>query len=91
MKRRQAGSIPCGKRTEFGYEKDFDSRYTIGKLLGHGQFGYTYAAIDNCNGESVAVKKIEKNKVNFPPPLLEIVIENYSYLVNYILSIVLWY
>lgn len=55
--------IPCGKRTDFGYNKDFDERYTIGKLLGHGQFGYTYVAVDKANGDRVAVKKIEKNKV----------------------------
>jgi calcium-dependent protein kinase len=58
-------AIPCGKRTDFGYDKDFDMRYTIGKLLGHGQFGYTYVAIDKANGDRVAVKRIEKNKVFF--------------------------
>ncbi|KAI9164876.1 hypothetical protein LWI28_003810 [Acer negundo] len=60
------GIIPCGKRTDFGYAKDFDSRYTIGKLLGHGQFGYTYVATDKDNGDRVAVKKIEKNKMILP-------------------------
>ncbi|KVI02932.1 Calcium-binding EF-hand [Cynara cardunculus var. scolymus] len=55
--------IPCGKRTDFGYLKDFDRRYSTGKLLGHGQFGYTYVAIDKSTGDRVAVKKIEKNKV----------------------------
>lgn len=63
--KRPGGIIPCGKRTDFGYDKDFDSRYTIGKLLGHGQFGYTYVAIDKSNGDRVAVKKIEKKKVFF--------------------------
>lgn len=62
---RQTGIIPCGKRTDFGYHKDFDQRYIIGKLLGHGQFGYTYVAIDKANGDRVAVKKIDKNKVFF--------------------------
>lgn len=61
--RKQGGSVPCGKRTDFGYRKDFEKRYTIGKLLGHGQFGYTYVAIENENGDRVAVKKIEKIKV----------------------------
>lgn len=65
VSRRQSGVIPCGKRTDFGYDKNFDERYTIGKLLGHGQFGYTYVAIDKANGDRVAVKKIEKNKVSF--------------------------
>lgn len=64
--RRQGGAIPCGKRTDFGYEKDFDKRYTIGKLLGHGQFGYTYVATDKSSGDRVAVKRIEKNKVLLP-------------------------
>lgn len=63
--RRGTGIIPCGKRTDFGYAKDFDARYTIGKLLGHGQFGYTYVATDKANGDRVAVKRIEKNKVWF--------------------------
>ncbi|KAH1082015.1 hypothetical protein J1N35_021776 [Gossypium stocksii] len=63
---RQTGIIPCGKRTDFGYHKDFDQRYTIGKLLGHGQFGYTYVAIDKANGDRVAVKKIDKNKMVLP-------------------------
>ncbi|KAK1320671.1 Calcium-dependent protein kinase 28 [Acorus calamus] len=39
------GVIPWGKRTDFGYAKDFTSRYTMGKLLGHGQFGYTFVAM----------------------------------------------
>ena len=59
-------AIPCGKRTDFGYEKDFNERYTIGKLLGHGQFGYTYVAVDKSNGDRVAVKRIEKNKMVLP-------------------------
>lgn len=63
-RRRQTGGvIPCGKKTDFGYAKDFDRRYTIGKLLGHGQFGYTYVATDRASGDRVAVKRIEKNKV----------------------------
>lgn len=65
-KRKCGGVIPCGKRTDFGYEKDFDKRYSIGKLLGHGQFGYTYVATDKINGDRVAVKKIEKNKMVLP-------------------------
>ncbi|KAH6820757.1 calcium-dependent protein kinase 16 [Perilla frutescens var. hirtella] len=64
--RKPGGVIPCGKRTDFGYEKDFDARYSIGKLLGHGQFGYTYAAVDKSNGDRVAVKRIEKNKMVLP-------------------------
>ncbi|XP_024977787.1 calcium-dependent protein kinase 28-like [Cynara cardunculus var. scolymus] len=64
--RRQNGIISCGKRTDFGYLKDFDQRYSIGKLLGHGQFGYTYVATDKANGDRVAVKKIDKNKMILP-------------------------
>uniref|UniRef100_A0A5B6ZR43 non-specific serine/threonine protein kinase n=1 Tax=Davidia involucrata TaxID=16924 RepID=A0A5B6ZR43_DAVIN len=64
--RRQSGVIPLGKRTDFGYAKDFDKKYTIGKLLGHGQFGYTYVATDMFNGDRVAVKKIEKKKMVLP-------------------------
>ncbi|KAJ9146967.1 hypothetical protein P3X46_029179 [Hevea brasiliensis] len=64
--RRQSGVIPCGKRTDFGYAKDFDRRYVIGKLLGHGQFGYTYVATDKASGDRVAVKRIDKNKMLLP-------------------------
>ncbi|XP_031258709.1 calcium-dependent protein kinase 28-like [Pistacia vera] len=64
--KRQTGVIPCGKRTDFGYAKDFDKKYSIGKLLGHGQFGYTYVATDKTTGDRVAVKKIEKNKMVLP-------------------------
>ncbi|KAD7479209.1 hypothetical protein E3N88_02345 [Mikania micrantha] len=54
------------KASDFGYFKDFDRNYSIGKLLGHGQFGYTYVAIDKANGDRVAVKKIDKNKMILP-------------------------
>ncbi|KAL8168063.1 hypothetical protein V2J09_009562 [Rumex salicifolius] len=63
---RRPGMVPCGKRTDFGYGKDFDRRYSIGKLLGHGQFGYTYVATDKASGQRVAVKKIDKNKMILP-------------------------
>lgn len=63
--RRQGGHVPCGKRTDFGYDKDFDKKFSLGKLLGHGQFGYTYVGIDKFNGDRVAVKRLEKNKVCF--------------------------
>ncbi|KAL6498034.1 Calcium-dependent protein kinase 18 [Orobanche gracilis] len=62
ISKKPAGVVPCGRRTDFGYDKDFDRRYTIGKLLGHGQFGYTFVAIDKSDGDRVAVKRIEKNK-----------------------------
>ncbi|KAG1354059.1 calcium-dependent protein kinase 18 [Cocos nucifera] len=64
--RRAGGKVPCGKRTDFGYDKDFQSRYAIGKLLGHGQFGYTFVATNKANGERVAVKRIDKNKMVLP-------------------------
>lgn len=57
------GIVACGKRTDFGYDKDFEARYSLGKLLGHGQFGYTFAAVDRASSERVAVKRIDKNKV----------------------------
>lgn len=64
--RRSSGIIPCGKRTDFGYDKNFDDKYSIGKLLGHGQFGYTFVATDKINGDRVAVKRIDKNKMILP-------------------------
>ncbi|KAJ4785573.1 Calcium-dependent protein kinase [Rhynchospora pubera] len=65
-RKRNGGMVPCGKRTDFGYDKDFGTRYTIGKLLGHGQFGYTFVATDKSNGDKVAVKRIDKNKMVLP-------------------------
>lgn len=58
--------IPFGKRTDFGFERDFANRYTLGRLLGHGQFGYTFVAIDKVNGDRVAVKRIDRNKMVLP-------------------------
>ncbi|RCV10431.1 hypothetical protein SEVIR_2G117500v4 [Setaria viridis] len=63
---RSRGIVACGKRTDFGYDKDFEARYSLGKLLGHGQFGYTYAAVDRASGDRVAVKRIDKNKMVLP-------------------------
>lgn len=60
------GIAPLGKRTNFGYQRDFESKYQIGKLLGHGQFGYTYVATDRATNERVAVKRIEKKKMVLP-------------------------
>nr|XP_009380108.1 PREDICTED: calcium-dependent protein kinase 4 isoform X1 [Musa acuminata subsp. malaccensis]XP_018678174.1 PREDICTED: calcium-dependent protein kinase 4 isoform X2 [Musa acuminata subsp. malaccensis] len=65
-KRRPCGLLSCGKRTDFGYAKDFESRYSIGKLLGHGQFGYTFVATENSTEERVAVKRIDKSKMILP-------------------------
>ncbi|XP_074557184.1 calcium-dependent protein kinase 28 isoform X1 [Curcuma longa] len=65
-KKRSGGLVPCGKRTDFGYAKDFENRYSIGKLLGHGQFGYTFVATEKATGERVAVKRIDKNKMILP-------------------------
>ncbi|KAI0530551.1 hypothetical protein KFK09_000095 [Dendrobium nobile] len=65
-RRKVSGIVPYGKRTDFCYAKDFDSRYAIGKLLGHGQFGYTFVATDRANGDRVAVKRIEKAKMVLP-------------------------
>ncbi|KAL8118124.1 calcium-dependent protein kinase 18-like [Apium graveolens] len=59
-------NVPIGKKTNFGYERGFEKKYTVGKLLGHGQFGYTYSATDNVTGDVVAVKKIDKNKMVQP-------------------------
>uniref|UniRef100_A0A0D9WXZ4 non-specific serine/threonine protein kinase n=1 Tax=Leersia perrieri TaxID=77586 RepID=A0A0D9WXZ4_9ORYZ len=60
------GIVSCGKRTDFGYDKDFEARYALGKLLGHGQFGYTFAAVDRRSSERVAIKRIDKNKMVLP-------------------------
>eukprot|EP00250_Pteridium_aquilinum_P012077 c20495_g2_i1 orf=1-843(-) len=59
-------SVPLGKLTKFGYSTDFKQRYQLGKLLGHGQFGYTYVGTQLSSGEQVAVKTIEKKKMLLP-------------------------
>lgn len=38
-------------------------KYSIGKLLEYGQFGYTYVVIDKDNENGAAVNKIDKSKV----------------------------
>ncbi|EFJ17487.1 calcium dependent protein kinase 28 [Selaginella moellendorffii] len=63
---RKNNAIPLGLRTNFGYGRDFKSKYRIGKLLGHGQFGYTYSAVELMTGDKVAVKRIEKKKMLLP-------------------------
>ncbi|XP_066321118.1 calcium-dependent protein kinase 4 isoform X2 [Miscanthus floridulus] len=70
-RRRAAGTSPEGAaaapvRVEFGYERDFEARYEVGRLLGHGQFGYTFAATDRGSGDRVAVKRIDKAKMTRP-------------------------
>ncbi len=65
-------SIPLGKKTNFGYARDFKAKYTLGKLLGHGQFGYTYVAVEKATGMRVAVKTIEKKQVCRPPSTIDI-------------------
>jgi serine/threonine protein kinase len=44
----------CGTRF------DVDSRYTLVKPIGHGAYGVVCSAVDNTNGEKVAIKKINK-------------------------------
>ncbi|OEL19701.1 Calcium-dependent protein kinase 16 [Dichanthelium oligosanthes] len=76
-KRRRGGAAPEGAanasaasaapvRVEFGYERDFEARYEVGRLLGHGQFGYTFAATERQSGDRVAVKRIDKSKMTRP-------------------------
>ncbi|CAM6050580.1 unnamed protein product [Sphagnum compactum] len=55
--------IPLGKRTNFGYNRDFAQKYTLGKLLGHGQFGYTYIGIEKATSNKAAIKCIEKKQM----------------------------
>ncbi|KQJ93073.1 calcium-dependent protein kinase 4 isoform X2 [Brachypodium distachyon] len=60
------GAEGVARVVEFGYERDFEGRYEVGRLLGHGQFGYTFAATDRGSGDRVAVKRIDKAKMNRP-------------------------
>ncbi|KAK1614407.1 hypothetical protein QYE76_019924 [Lolium multiflorum] len=60
------GAAEARAAVEFGYERDFEARYDVGRLLGHGQFGYTFAATERLSGDRVAVKRIDKAKMNRP-------------------------
>ena len=48
--------------------RDFEACYEVGRLFGHGQFGYTFAATGRGSGDRVAVKRIDKAKVSELPP-----------------------
>eukprot|EP00249_Psilotum_nudum_P022482 c28533_g1_i1 orf=588-2150(+) len=63
---KSSGGPSIGELTKFGYARDFKKRHQLGKLLGHGQFGYTYAAVEAATGKKVAVKTIEKKKMLLP-------------------------
>ncbi|GJM90095.1 hypothetical protein PR202_ga06342 [Eleusine coracana subsp. coracana] len=69
-RKRRGAASPDGQgkavRVEFGYDRDFEARYEVGRLLGHGQFGYTFAATDRGSGDRVAVKRIDKAKMDRP-------------------------
>ncbi|XP_078448303.1 calcium-dependent protein kinase 18-like [Wolffia australiana] len=60
--KRTNGAVPCVSKN-FGYLRGFKNKYEIGKLLGHGHFGFTFVATDKITGEKVAVKRISKNKM----------------------------
>ncbi|CAI5465947.1 unnamed protein product [Closterium sp. Yama58-4] len=59
-------TIPLGLRTDFGYKRDFEAHYKLGRELGHGQFGTTYESIQLATGERVAAKAIEKKQMKLP-------------------------
>ncbi|CAI7806878.1 unnamed protein product [Closterium sp. NIES-53] len=59
-------TIPLGLRTDFGYKRDFEAHYKLGRELGHGQFGTTYESIQQATGERVAAKAIEKKQMKLP-------------------------
>eukprot|EP00850_Spirogloea_muscicola_P009411 SM000052S17803 [mRNA] locus=s52:724587:728727:- [translate_table: standard] len=64
--KKDESAVPLGKRTNFGYDRDFKQKYIVGKELGHGQFGITYAAIEKATGERVAVKTLYKKQMTLP-------------------------
>jgi serine/threonine protein kinase len=64
---KDGGAAEARAAVEFGYERDFEARYDVGRLLGHGQFGYTFAATERLSGDRVAVKRIDKAKVRPRP------------------------
>lgn len=65
VNREKGPRITIHKKRDFGYARNFESKYSMGKLLGHGQFGYTFCATDRNTGDRVAVKRIDKTKVSF--------------------------
>lgn len=81
-------NIPLGLRTDFGYQRDFFDHYTMGKELGHGQFGVTCLATQKATGEQVAVKSIQKKSVSgtechtFSKELCFVISEDCAFLVG---------
>jgi calcium-dependent protein kinase len=76
---RDKNVIPLGKRTNFGYNRDFAKKYTLGKLLGHGQFGYTYIGIEKATSNKAAIKCIEKKQVNPDNLFVHLVLQHSLY------------
>lgn len=60
---RKDEEVALGLRTDFGHPRDFGERYSLGKELGHGQFGTTYVCVDKKTGENLACKAILKKQV----------------------------
>lgn len=56
-------AVALGLRTDFGYARNFQECYKLGKELGHGQFGTTFLATDINTQELLAVKTIKKKSV----------------------------
>lgn len=72
LKKPNEATIPEGSEDElllnknFGFLKQFFSKYEIGEVVGRGHFGYTCSAVakkGELKGQEVAVKVIPKEKV----------------------------
>ena len=50
--------------------QDVTTLYTLGKVLGRGQFGVTRLAVDKATGEELACKSISKRKLLCAPLLV---------------------
>ena len=66
-KRKLSDHQALGMTIDFGFARDFHQHYTLGKELGHGQFGVTYNATNRHTGERVAAKTIQRKSVGASP------------------------
>ncbi|XP_053487408.1 uncharacterized protein LOC128611703 isoform X1 [Ictalurus furcatus] len=62
----RTGEIPAFQSPDLEQHTDqealFQSRYTLGKLLGQGGFGFVYEGVRTEDGKEVAIKFIQKDK-----------------------------
>lgn len=52
-----------GREAQVAGAAKLNERYTVVRTLGSGSFGETFEAVDETNGQRVAIKRLELKKV----------------------------